>query len=277
MVSTSTPSPQQPDLHAVKQRQQKMWSTGNYREIGARLVILSERLCEAVDLRAGDRVLDVASGTGNAALAAARRFCDVTSTDYVPELLERGRERAEAEGLPITHEVADAENLPYEDGSFDVVLSVIGAMFAPDQQRAAQELTRVCRPGGKIGMANWTPDSFAGDLFKLIAKYNPPPPGVKPPSVWGTEEGLRELFGDGVVFQHLETRTYRFRFRSPDHVIDFFRENFGPMRTACEALDSSSEAELCKNLRDRSAELNQSGDDTVVIDAGYLEVVAVRA
>lgn len=275
-MDTTVATTQQPDLALVKQRQQKMWSNGDYSEIGSRLVIMSELLCDAVDLHSGERVLDVASGSGNAALAAARYFCEVTSTDYVPELLERGRERARAEGLPIAFEVADAENLPYADSSFDVVLSTLGVMFAPDQQRAAQEVVRVCRTGGKIGLANWAPDSFAGDLFRIVAKYNPPPPGVKPPSVWGTEDGLRELFGNQVRFQQIKRRTYSFRFRSPEHVVEFFTTHFGPIKTAFDAQDSQGRDNLRADLRDRVIEINKSGDDTVVLHSGYLEVVAVK-
>ncbi len=272
----STAAPEPTDFTMVKERQQKMWSTGDYREIGSRLVIMAEQLCEAVDVRPGERVLDVASGTGNAAIAAARRFCDVTSTDYVPELLERGKARAEAEGLSIAFEVADAENLPYADASFDVVLSVIGAMFAPDQKRTANELLRVCKPGGRIGMANWTPESFAGDLFRTVAKYNPPPPGVKPPSVWGTEEGLRDLLGDGVNFKQIDRKKYRFKFRSLDQMTEYFITNFGPIKTAHDALEPADQASLRSDLRNRAEELNTANDGTVVFDAGYLEVVAIR-
>lgn len=273
-MSTATPEPI--DFTMVKQRQQKMWGTGDYREIGSRLVIMAEQLCEAVDMRPGERVLDVASGTGNAAIAAARRFCDVTSTDYVPELLDFGRARAEAEGLPVRFETADAENLPYEDGSFDVVLSVIGAMFAPDHERTANELLRVCKQGGRIGMANWTPDSFAGDLFRTVAKYNPPPPGVKPPSVWGTEDGLQELLGNGADFKQIDRRTYRFRFRSLDQMTEFFTAHFGPIKTAHDALGPTDQASLRNDLRNRAEDLNTANDGTVVFDAGYLEVVAIR-
>jgi SAM-dependent methyltransferase len=276
IVSTVTPAPQ-PDFNLIKQRQQQIWSSGNYTEVGSRLVIMSERLCENLDLRAGQRVLDVASGTGNAALAAARRFCNVTSTDYVPELLERGKLRAEAEGLPVTFEVADAENLPYPDASFDVVLSVIGAMFAPNQRRTAGELLRVCRSGGKIGMANWTPDGLAGMFFQMIGKYLPPPPGLTPPTRWGTEEGVRELLGDGAASIEIAHRNYTFRFHSLEHLIDFLKTNFGPFKTACEALDPQAQEDLIQDMRARAASLNRCKHGTIVVDSGYLEVVAVRA
>jgi len=261
----------------VKQNQQKMWSSGDYSEIGSRLVIMSEQLCDAVDLRAGSKVLDVASGSGNAALAAARRFCDVTSTDYVPELLQRGRQRAETEGLPMTFEVADAENLPYPDCSFDIVLSAIGAMFAPDQQRAARELVRVCRKGGRIGMVNWVPDGFVGDMFRVVAKYNPPPAGMKPPTFWGTREGLEELFGSNVAFTSIERRAITFYYRTPDHFPEFMQTNFGPIKTALAAIEPAQRPALLQDLADIAIKRNRSGDDTIVVDSDYLEVVAVKA
>ena len=193
----------------MKSRQQATWSSGDYAVIGTTLAITGELLCEAVDLRPGQRVLDVAAGNGNATLAAARRWADVTSTDYVAALLERGRARAAAERLPVTFQEADAEDLPFADGSFDVVLSVFGVMFTPNQEQAAQELLRVCRPGGKIGLANWTPDGFIGHVFRTIGKYVPPPPGVKPPALWGTEQRLRELFGDGIAELTVNRRMLR--------------------------------------------------------------------
>ena len=275
-MSTSISTPQ-PDLGMIKQRQQKMWSSGDYSEVGARLVVMSEKLCDAVDLRAGSKVLDVASGNGNAALGAARRFCDVISTDYVPELLQRGRQRAEAERLPMTFEVADAENLPYADGSFDFVLSAIGAMFAPDQQRTAQELVRVCKPGGRIGMVNWVPDSFVGDMFRIVAKYNPPPPGVKSPLVWGTRDGLEQLFGNAVTFKSIERRAIAFYYRSPEHFPEFMATNFGPIKTALAAIEPEQQSALLDDLKDMALGHNRSGDDTLVLDSDYLEVVAVKA
>ncbi|HWL67897.1 MAG TPA: class I SAM-dependent methyltransferase, partial [Geminicoccus sp.] len=187
---------ERPDLAAIKTRQQTAWASGDYAVIGVTLQIVGEELCEAMDLRAGTRVLDVAAGNGNATLAAARRWCEVTSTDYVPALLDRAAERAEAERLPVTFKAADAEDLPFADGSFDAVLSTFGVMFTPDHARAAAELARVCRPGGRIGLANWTPDGFIGQLFKLIGRHVAPPPGLRPPSLWGTRTHLAELFGD---------------------------------------------------------------------------------
>jgi SAM-dependent methyltransferase len=204
------------DIDAIKQRQQAAWSTGDYSAVGARLYITSELLCEAVDLRAGERVLDVACGSGNAALAAARRFCQVTGVDYVPALLERARERAQAERLEATFQEGDAEALPFPDASFDVVLSTCGAMFAPDQEQTASELLRVCRPGGRIGMVNWTPDSYVGGLFKAIGGHLLPPPGVRPPVQWGSEERLRELFGPDVRIS-VPKRSFLWRFPSAAH------------------------------------------------------------
>src|SRR5215217_4678639 len=200
------------DLTTIKARQQVAWGSGDYAIIGTTLQIVGEMLCEAVDLRSNQRVLDVAAGNGNASLAGARRFAYVVSTDYVGSLLERGRERAKAERLPIAFQEADAENLPFPDASFDVVLSTFGVMFTPNQEQAARELLRVCRPGGKIGLANWTPESFIGQLFKTIGKYIPPPPGVKPPSLWGTEERLRELFGEGISELKTASRYFVFRY-----------------------------------------------------------------
>jgi ubiquinone/menaquinone biosynthesis C-methylase UbiE len=273
----SNSTTQQPDLAAVKQRQQQMWATGDYNEIGSRLLIMSERLCESLDLLPGEKVLDVASGSGNAALAAARRFCHATGTDYVPELLDRARMRAEAEGLPVTFDVADAEDLPYDDVSFDVVTSVIGAMFAPNQQQAAQEMLRVCRPGGKIGMANWTPDSFAGVLFRTVARHVPPPPGMTPPTVWGTEEGLDNLIGDGVQSIQVNRKVYSLRYWSIEHFIDFHRSYFGPVKAAYDSLDSRGQEQLTQDLISAVTERNRSGNSAIIADSEYLEVVAIRA
>src|SRR5918998_5347294 len=210
----------QADLAAVKSRQQAAWSSGDYAVIGTNLSITGELLCEAVDVRPGQRVLDVAAGNGNATLAAARRWADVMSTDYVEALLERGRAKAEAERLPVTFQQADAEDLPFDDGSFDVVLSVFGVMFTPHQEQAAQELLRVCRSGGTIGLASWTPESFIGQGFRTIGKYIPPPPGIKSPALWGTEQRLRELFGDGISQLTTNRRFFVFRYRSAEHLLE---------------------------------------------------------
>ena len=237
---TSTSSPTF-DLAAVKGRQQAAWSAGDYAVVGTTLQIVGETLCEALDLRAGERVLDVAAGNGNATLAAARRGGDVTSTDYVPALLERGRVRASAEGLAVRFEQADAESLPFVDASFDVVLSTFGVMFAPDQEKAAGEMARVCRAGGRIGLANWTPSSFVGEVFKLIGRYVPPPAGVRSPALWGTEERLRDLFGerlDSITFEH---RDFVFRYRSAAHWLEVFRTFYGPLVKAFAALDATKQ------------------------------------
>ena len=258
---------------AIKARQQAMWASGDFAVIGATLQIVGEQLNEAADVRARHQVLDVAAGSGNATLAAARRFAAVTSTDYVPALLERGRRRAEAEGFShVAFEVADAEALPYEDGSFDVVLSTFGVMFAPDHQRAAAELRRVCRRGGRIGLANWTPGGFLGHLLRLIAKYVPPTPGVQSPLLWGTDAHVRELFAGAADIRHT-TRMFAFRYRSPEHWVEVFRTFYGPTHTAFRALDADGqralEADLIALLRSHDV----GGPDGLVVHGEYLETV----
>ena len=258
---------------AIKVRQQAMWASGDFSVIGATLQIVGELLNEAADVRARHKVLDVAAGSGNATLAAARRFASVTSTDYVPALLERGRRRADAEGFTgITFEVADAEVLPYPDASFHVVLSTFGVMFAPDHQRAAAELTRVCMPGGRIALANWTPTGFLGQLLRLIAKYVPPAPGVQSPLLWGTEAHVRELFAGAEKIDHT-TRMFAFRYESAEHWVHVFRSFYGPTHTAFLALDEDGraalEADLIALLRSRDV----GGPDGLVVPAEYLETV----
>ncbi|MDQ6602955.1 MAG: class I SAM-dependent methyltransferase [Chloroflexota bacterium] len=274
-LDTATTNPA-PDFAAIKAKQRQTWATGDYAVIGTAILYMAETLCEAMDLRAGQRVLDVAGGSGNAALAAARRFCVVTCTDYVPELLDRGRERAAAERLPITFEVADAEDLPYPDGSFDAVTSTVGVMFAPDQERAAAELLRVCTPGGTIGLANWTPDGFLGELFRIVGKYAPPPAGVKPAALWGTEERLHELLGEGVVSLVATRRAFVFRARSADHWIAMFREYYGPINKAFAAQDAAGQAALAADLDDLLRRHNRATDGTIAASADYLEVIATR-
>jgi SAM-dependent methyltransferase len=271
----STPSPAI-DLAAVKTRQQAAWSTGNYAVIGTTLQIVGEQLCEALDLRAGARVLDVAAGNGNATLAAARRWCDVTSTDYVPSLLEAGRARAQADGFTIRFQEADAENLPFPDASFDVVLSTFGVMFTPNQDQAAAELVRVCRPGGRIGLANWTPDSFIGQLFKTIGKYVPPAPCVRSPGLWGTRARLEELFGHAARAIHSTERQFTFRYLSAAHWIDVFRTYYGPMNRTFGALDAQRQAAFTHDLMALMASRGCSGDRTLVLPSEYLEVVIER-
>jgi SAM-dependent methyltransferase len=265
-----------PDLTAVKARQQRTWAAGDYAVVGATLQIVSEQLCEAADLRPDQRVLDVATGNGGTAIAAARRFCDVTGADYVPGLLARARQRASAEGFTITFDEADAEDLPYGDASFDAVVSTFGVMFTADQQRAAAELLRVCRPGGTIALANWTPDGFIGRLFKTIGAHNPPPPGVASPALWGTESHLHALLGAGIVDLRIVPRDFVFRYRSADHFLDVFRTYYGPMLKTFEALDDTGRDALARDLRALLADQNTSGEH-LVIPSAYLEVIATRS
>ena len=266
----------QVDFTAVKRRQQTTWSSGDYAVIGTTLAITGELLCEAVDIRAGQRVLDVAAGNGNATLAAARRWAEVTSTDYVSGLLDRGRAKATAERLPVTFQEADAEQLPFADGSFDVVLSVFGVMFTPNQEQAAAELLRVCRPGGKIGLANWTPEGFIGQVFRTIGKYVPPPPGVKSPALWGTEARLRELFGEGISELAVARRNFVFRYRSAEHFLEVFRTYYGPVLKAFAALDAEGQAHLARDLTEVLERFNRGGSETLAVPSEYLEVVATR-
>ena len=261
------------DLAGVKTRQQAAWSTGNYAVVGTTLQIVGESLCEALDLRAGSRVLDVAAGNGNATLAAARRWCDVTSTDYVPDLLDLGRRRAEAEGLPVQFEEADAERLPYPDASFDVALSTFGVMFTPDQEKAATEMMRVVRSNGKIGLANWTPESFVGQMFRTMARYVPPAPGVKSPAVWGTRSRLMELFGGRARSIYATNQTFVFRYRSPEQWLEIFRTYYGPVNKAFAALDPARQKELANELHQLMARENRASDGTLVLPSEYLEVV----
>jgi SAM-dependent methyltransferase len=273
VISTSSPAI---DLAAVKGRQQIAWSAGDYAVVGTTLQIVGESLCEALDLRAGERVLDVAAGNGNATLAAARRWCDVVSTDYVPALLERGRARASAECLAVQFEHADAENLPYADHSFDVVLSTFGVMFTPNQEKAATEMARVCRSDGRIGLANWTPTSLIGELFKLMGRYVPPAAGVKSPALWGTEARLRELFGERAGSIAIEPRHFVFRYRSAAHWLEVFRTFYGPMQKAFGALDAAKQESLAADLIALAERFNRATDGSLVAPGEYLEVVITR-
>lgn len=265
------------DLAAVKVRQQAAWSTGNYAVVGTTLQIVGESLCEALDLRAGSRVLDVAAGNGNATLAAARRWCDVTSTDYVPSLLDAGRARADAEGLAVRFQEADAEALPFGDASFDVVLSTFGVMFTPNQQQAADELARVCKRGGKIGLANWTPESFIGQVFRTIGKYMPPAPGMMSPALWGTRARIEALFGDRASSIAATSREFVFRYRSAAHFMDVFRTYYGPMNKAFAALEGERQAAFIADLMTLIESRNRSGDATLVLPSEYLEIVVERS
>lgn len=273
MVMQTLAPPGGADLTAVKLKQHAAWSAGDYAVIGTTLQIVGETLCEALDLRAGERVLDVAAGNGNATLAAARRWCDVVSTDYVGALLERGKARASAEGLAVQFQEADAEHLPYPNASFDVVLSTFGVMFTPNQEQAARELARVCRPGGKIGLANWTPSGFIGELFKLIGRTIPPPDGVKSPSLWGTEERLRALFGERIATLEAVRQNFVFRYRTPQHWLDTFRTYYGPMHKTFSAIGAAQQESLAADLIRLVHRFNRATDGAMVVPSEYLEVV----
>lgn len=268
-------TPIQADLAAVKSKQQVTWASGDYARIGSTLQIVGETLCEAFDLRSGTKVLDVAAGNGNATLAAARRFADVTSTDYVSELLESGRRRAEAQGMDIAYQVADAEALPFEDESFDVVMSTFGVMSTPDQARAASELARVCRPGGTIAMANWTAEGFVGQIFKTIGGHIPPAPGVQSPARWANEAVLAEMFAGKVSDIKVTKKTYMFRYHSPEHFLDVFRTYYGPIHKAFIALGENGAA-LEADLLDLIARFNLAGPDGFVVPSDYSEVIITK-
>jgi protein-L-isoaspartate O-methyltransferase len=263
-----------PDYAAIKERQQATWASGDYAVIGTTMQIVGERLCEAVDLRAGERVLDVAAGNGNATLAAARRFAEVTSTDYVGALLERGKARAEAEGLRVTFRVADAEALPCDDAQYDCVLSTFGVMFTPNQAQAASELLRVCQVGGRIGLANWTPESYVGQLFRVLSRYVPPAAGVQPPSLWGTEARLAELFPGHTV--RATRQIFNVRYRSARHWLDVFTTYYGPTNRAFASLGDTERAALAGDILALLEELNIGGPDSLVVPSEYLEAVIVK-
>jgi len=265
-----------PDFEAIKSRQRATWASGDFSVIGTTLQIVGESLCEAVDVRAGSKVLDVAAGNGNCSLAAARRWCDVTSTDYVSALLEDGRRRAEAERLTMRFQEADAESLPFADNAFDVVLSSFGVMFTPNHTRAASELVRVCRRGGRIGLANWTPRGFIGRLFVLIGRYAPQPAALTSPAQWGVDEYLDGLFGSAASDIHTQPRDFVFRYHSPAHWIDVFRTWYGPVHRAFASLSDEARRRLERDLIDLIQEFNRSGDTTMVVPAEYLEVVVVK-
>jgi ubiquinone/menaquinone biosynthesis C-methylase UbiE len=263
------------DLSTIKGRQQLAWGSGDYAIVGTTLQIVGETLCEAVDLRSNQRVLDVAAGNGNATLAAARRFADVVSTDYVSALLEGGRRRAEADRLPVMFQEADAEALPFADASFDVVLSTFGVMFTPNQDKAARELLRVCRPGGKIGLANWTPESFIGQMFRVLGKYVPPVAGIAPPSLWGTKARLDTLFGSQAVVA-AESRNFVFRYKSPVHWLEIFRDYYGPVLKAFASLNPEARKALEKDLLALLDQHNVAKDGTLVLPSEYLEAVITK-
>ena len=264
------------DFTALKSRQQTAWASGDYAVIGTTLQLVGEQLAEACDLRCDERVLDVAAGNGNATLAAARRGCRVTSTDYVAALLDRGAERARAERFEVEFQVADAEALPFADASFDAVLSTFGVIFAPDQTQAAAELARVCRPGGRIGLANWTPNGFIGRLFKVLGRHVPPPAGVQPPSLWGVETHLQALFGDRAAAIALTPRLFNFRYRSAAHFVEVFRTWYGPVHKAFAALPADRALALERDLTDLLNEMNRAGAGSLVVPSEYVETVITR-
>lgn len=268
--------PIQPDFATIKLRQQGTWSSGDYAVIGATLQIVGESLAEAVDIRADERVLDIAAGNGNATLAAARRFAHVTSTDYVPALLDKGKARASAEGLDVTFRVADAEDLPFDDASFDIVVSTFGAMFTPDHARTAREMLRVLHAGGRIGLANWTPEGFIGQLFKIIGAYIPPTAGLESPVLWGTEPHIVALYGSQAADIRCTRKLFNFRYRSSAHWIDVFRRFYGPTHKAFAALDDAKQAALAKDIGALLERLNIGGTTSLVVPGEYLEVVIVK-
>jgi SAM-dependent methyltransferase len=273
---TDTLEATKPDLGAVKQRQQQAWASGDFAVVAARIVLVAERLCDTADLQAGWRVLDVATGSGNAAIAAARHGCTAVGIDYVPALLERGRGRAAAEGLDVELQEGDAEALPFADASFDAVTSVFGCMFAPDHARAAAELLRVCRPGGTIALASWTPDGFIGELFRTVASHVPPPAGVQSPMLWGSEGHLRSLLGGGIASLEVAERTFTFRFPSAEDFVTFFRLWYGPTLKAFAALDDVARDRLEVDLTELARRFDRLGGDAIAIPATYTEAVAVR-
>jgi SAM-dependent methyltransferase len=276
-TATLTSPAATPDFAAIKQRQQATWASGDYAVIGTSLQIVGESLAEAADVRAGEQVLDVAAGNGNVTLAAARRFAHVTSTDYVGSLLDKGRERAKAEGLPVPFQVADAEALPFPDGRFDVVLSTFGVMFAPDHATSAREMLRVVKRGGRIGLANWTPESFIGRLFKVIGAHVAPPAGVKPPPLWGNEAHLASLFGAATASMRVERKHFNFRYRSAAHWVQVFRDYYGPTHKAFGALDAAGQQALERDIMALLNECNVGGAASLVVPSEYLEIVAVKA
>jgi SAM-dependent methyltransferase len=265
-----------PDFAAIKQRQQATWASGDFAVIGTTLQIVGESLAESADICAGERVLDVAAGNGNATLAAARRFARVTSTDYVPHLLDKGRIRAQAESLPVDFQTADAENLPFPDGSFDAALSTFGVMFAPQHARAARELLRVVRAGGRIGLANWTPEGFVGQLFRMVGAYVPPPAGVKSPALWGSEPHIVELFGSQAEDIRTQRKHFNFRYLSAAHWLQVFGDYYGPTHKAFAALDGTRRAALEADVTTLLERLNVGGTRSLVVPGEYLEVVITK-
>ena len=270
------PSVTNTDFTLIKARQKQAWAAGDLAITARPMVGVAENLCESIELHAGQRVLDIATGTGNVALGAARRYCNVTGIDYVPDLLEQAQTRGAAERLTITFLEADAEHLPFPDASFDVVLSAFGVMFAPDQERAARELLRVCRPGGKIGLLSWTPDGFFRDMGRVMGTYAPAPAGLQPPALWGTEKRVRELLGSAITSLQATKRFFYHRYRSLEHAVDVTCNDFGPTVIALRALEQPAREGLSRDMRAMFVQANQASDGSVFVPAEYLEVIAVR-
>jgi ubiquinone/menaquinone biosynthesis C-methylase UbiE len=273
----SATAPPQVDFAAIKAKQQATWASGDFAVVGTTLQIVGETLAEAADVRAGERVLDVAAGNGNATLAAARRFAEVTSTDYVPALLEKSAARAKAEGVDVTYQVADAEALPFANATFDVALSTFGVMFTPQHTRSANELLRVVRSGGRIALANWTPAGFIGQLFKVVGAHVPPPAGTMSPALWGTEPHIVELFGSQAVSIRTERRVFNFRYFSSAHWLQVFRDYYGPTHKAFAALDAKGQTALAADIIALLDRLNVGGAGSLVVPAEYLQIVIVRS
>lgn len=271
---TTIPAETLPDYEAITQRQQTVWAAGDFARIGSLGVLHGELLCEAVDIHPGERVLDVAAGNGATTMAAARRWAEVTALDFVDHLLDSAHRVANVQGFELNTRVGDAQNLPFDDDSFDVVISTFGAMFAPNQQRVADELIRVCRPGGRIGMNNWTPDSLIGDIFRATASHVPQPPGLRPAVAWGTEQRLRELFSDRITNLRVVRRQYTFRYHSPDHMLEYFRTWYGPTKMAFNSLDEDGQRLLADDLREVYLTHNRASDGTLVAPSDYAEIVA---
>lgn len=265
-----------PDYGAIKAKQNAAWASGDYAKIGTTLQIVGEELAETMDMAPDARVLDVAAGNGNATLAFARRWCQVTSTDYVDALLARGRDRAQAEAMDVTYRMADAEALPFGDGEFDAVVSTFGVMFTPNQRQAAAEMVRVCRAGGKIGMANWTQDGFIGQIFKTLGRHIPPPAGVASPAQWGSEAWIGEVFAAHAAAISVTPKNFMFRYRSPDHFVDYFREFYGPVHKAFLALDAERQADLEVDLRATIAQFNTAADGSMRVPGKYAEIVVSK-
>lgn len=265
-----------PDYTAIKSKQNAAWSAGNYAKVGVTLQLSGEELAEALDMKPDTKVLDVAAGNGNATLAFARRFCDVTSTDYVPALLDNSRARADAEGLDVRYQTADAEDLPFDASSFDAVISTFGVMFTPDQQKSASEMARVVKSGGKIGLANWTPNSFIDQVFKTIGKHVAPPPGVNSPAAWGDQDWIETTFAGQATISAFAKKNFVFRYRSAEHFMDYFRTYYGPMQKAFLALDEAGQDALYEDMISLIDKFNTANDGTARILSEYAEIVLVK-